>query len=242
MAQTILNLKYTRKKNVFWKEALKIYKILTKINIPTSSEDVGLTYLWHNPDIQVGGTGICFKRWLAAGVVFLGDVIKDNGEIYTYKDLINVYNIQTIFLEFNGLLSSIKQYLRMNQFVTKKQQYPVLPLPLSTILKNDKGCSNIYKTLVKNNVTPTSLEKWKNDLTKHINENINYGAIYEHVFKITKEHSLIWFQYRINHRILGTNYLLSKMKIKNNDRCTFCKQNPETLLHLFWNCKTSKQF
>lgn len=32
------------------------------------------------------------------------------------------------------------------------------------------------------------------------------------------------------------------MKIKNNDRCTFCKQNPETLLHLFWNCETSKQF
>ena len=48
----------------------------------------------------------------------------------------------------------------MKQCVINKQQYPVLPLPLSTILKDDKGCSNIYKTLVKNNVTATSLEKW----------------------------------------------------------------------------------
>ena len=57
---------------------------------------------------------------------------------------------------------------------------------------------------------------------------------------ITNDVKVQWFQYRITHRILGTNSLLNKMKITNDPLCSLCKQSDETLEHLFWECQISK--
>ena len=53
---------------------------------------------------------------------------------------------------------------------------------------------------------------------------------------------LQWFQTRINHRILGTNFLLEKMKIKDCNLCSYCHTEPETLIHLFFNCSLVNDF
>jgi hypothetical protein len=45
-----------------------------------------------------------------------------------------------------------------------------------------------------------------------------------------------WFKYRIIHRILGTNTFLYKIKVKDCNLCTFCKEEPETIEHLLWGC------
>ena len=57
---------------------------------------------------------------------------------------------------------------------------------------------------------------------------------------ITNDVKVQWFQYRITHRILGTNSLLNKMKITNDPLCSLCTQSDETLEHLFWGCQISK--
>jgi hypothetical protein len=55
-------------------------------------------------------------------------------------------------------------------------------------------------------------------------------------FKISNDSGLQWFQYRINHRIIATNSLLLKMKLKDNELCSFCKNEIESLEHMFWFC------
>ena len=45
-----------------------------------------------------------------------------------------------------------------------------------------------------------------------------------------------WLQLRINHRILGTNYLLSKMNLSDTEKCTFCNEEKEAIKHLFFYC------
>lgn len=42
---------------------------------------------------------------------------------------------------------------------------------------------------------------------------------------------------RILHRILVTNDFLQEISIKNDNLCSFCHIYPETLVHLFWNCR-----
>ena len=44
------------------------------------------------------------------------------------------------------------------------------------------------------------------------------------------------------HRIVSTNYLLTKMGIKENENCSFCKLETETLKHLFWECTYTQTF
>ena len=50
-----------------------------------------------------------------------------------------------------------------------------------------------------------------------------------------------WFQFSINHRILGTNYFLYKIKYIDSVNCTFCSNDQETNEHLFWNCPKVQQ-
>ena len=38
------------------------------------------------------------------------------------------------------------------------------------------------------------------------------------------------------HRILGTNTFLYKIKVKDCNLCTFCKEEPVTIEHLQWGC------
>jgi hypothetical protein len=59
-------------------------------------------------------------------------------------------------------------------------------------------------------------------------------------FKITKDTRTQWFQIRILHKIIGTNYYLHKIKYNDNPLCTFCKNENETIEHLFWQCSFDK--
>ena len=56
----------------------------------------------------------------------------------------------------------------------------------------------------------------------------------------TNDRKITWFQTRINHFILGTNSLVSKITVSVNDRCTFCKSQIETIEHLFWECEKTQ--
>ncbi|XP_052778728.1 uncharacterized protein LOC128216195 [Mya arenaria] len=75
--------------------------------------------------------------------------------------------------------------------------------------------------------------KW---LLQYENVSINWKNVYSCVFKCTKDSYIQWLQLRVLHRILPTNSLLYKMKVVENDNCSFCECCKETLLHLFWDC------
>ena len=91
---------------------------------------------------------------------------------------------------------------------------PIRPLTIKRITCYTKGCRNIYDVLIKTKQIPSSQAKWRRDLTTNI------YFIYDIPFSCTKDPKLQWLQHRINHRILGTNYLLVKMGIKNSEICS----------------------
>ena len=231
--------------NPFWKEVLISYKeICQKIKVDQDNQCHSIP-LWYNPDIKVGGKPVYYKKWLAAGVVMLGDLFNAEGQFYSYRDFIHIFNVNTNFLEYQGLLAAVKKYLQLKdlQHIPIKSFNPTQPLGLTVINADKKGCRAIYKLLLKTEEIPTSLPKWSNDLINIPNSNVwDIRSIYEIVFKTTKDSKLQWFQYRINHRILGTNYLLKKMNITQDESCSFCNNSPETILHLFWMCDISKNF
>ena len=229
--------------NPFWKDALNSYRIISH-NIPVSTgNQCHSVNIWYNPDIKVGGSSVCYNRWLAGGVIFIGDLFNEDGDFYSYRQFNNIYSIRTNFLEYNGLISATRNFLRKKEIqnIPPKTFGPVMPLTLELICKDIKGCRRIYKQLLSTSETPTSLQKWIDDLANDA-QILPTESIYDIPFKITKDPKLLWFQYRINHRILGTNYLLKKMNIVADDTCTFCNNAPETVKHLFWNCIVTRNF
>ena len=68
------------------------------------------------------------------------------------------------------------------------------------------------------------------------------GWIYVACLFLTCDTKLRWFQYRLTHRILAVNSYLLKIGKRDNDLCSFCQAESETLLHLFCTCEVSILF
>ena len=56
------------------------------------------------------------------------------------------------------------------------------------------------------------------------------------------DNDLIWLQFRVLYRILGTNDLLLKISKHDDGKCSFCHNQLETITHLFVECQIVKQF
>ena len=66
---------------------------------------------------------------------------------------------------------------------------------------------------------------------------INWKAVYKLPFSCTKISKLFIFQFKLIHRRLTTNDFLNKIGLRPVDFCTFCRDERESLIHLFWYCR-----
>ena len=77
--------------------------------------------------------------------------------------------------------------------------------------------------------------KWNKDLTLN-NDNSIWRNIFRQIFYNVQDNSLIWLQYSLIHRILGTKDVLYRMSIEDSNTCRVCQCESETLMHLFVYC------
>ena len=66
----------------------------------------------------------------------------------------------------------------------------------------------------------------------------------QHFTKLKKIHEVKQkkIQIRSFHRILATNVTLKRMKVTNDERCTFSNAHNENTPHLFWRCDIIQHF
>ena len=136
---------------------------------------------------------------------------------------IQKWNVRTNFVQYNSIHSSIKRVIRLYNFelpFSYEIVRPFRPQIIKVIYCSKTGCRPIYDVLNLNDFHLKSQNKWITELNHQ-----------------DKDSKLQWFQFKIVHRIIGTNHLLSKMGLKENDYCSFCNQSPETIVHLFWECR-----
>ena len=62
------------------------------------------------------------------------------------------------------------------------------------------------------------------------------------ILYVLSEHYVKAFQYKVLNCILYANVKLCEVGYIADDKCTFCKSESETLIHLFFNCIYSKLF
>ena len=74
-------------------------------------------------------------------------------------------------------------------------------------------------------------DKWNTTLNVNLSDQ-EWKMINILPFRITKDASLRWLQYRIIHRCIATNDMLSNFNLVESSLCTFCSEHTETIIEL----------
>ena len=225
--------------NSFWKEVLFSWIEFIKIEEPEGNTDIMSSPVWYNP--LISKNTIFLPMWYKNGITTVGDLVNEDGYILEQNEIEERYNLpKTNFLDYYRVKLLInkfnKTYKKGNNFCFLQ---PYIPMNLRFLLLNKSGTKGIYKKLNKAEVKMEIIGKWHNDVAVELHQTA-WQHKFRICFKTINDPFYKWFQYRVLHRILGTQENLNKMGISDSPNCLLCGENVETLIHLFVLCTKSK--
>ena len=221
-------------KNKFWYDTLSSWVKLCSQLKPRNYQELCSNPIWYNP--LVSDDPLFLPYLYKKGINIIGDMLNNEGGIISKHDLSNKTGIPSINdLHYLRLKMSIKQLLQLYNYEPTHLQRPVAPLYYTLTKRNPKGSKDFYNILIQpqNTIIKTT---WEVSLGTDIPIK-NWNQIYRACFHSIKDNYLIWLQFKIINKILGTRALLHKMSIIDNPSCSFCNQQSEDLPHLFFECE-----
>jgi len=222
---------WNRITNPFWSNVIKYYNLFDKNYSLRSKQEVEATRFMYNSNIKIGKSVIKNHKLISSNIFAIYQ-LRSNDSFLTLQELNMKLNTPLNFLEYNSIIHSVKTYI--NNFPHLKPfKHVILSPALNKIMITEKGSSLIYHEMI-------NIEK---EITGHIRwskGNEMLRGDWEHCFDLLKntthDTKLRWLQFRILHYILTTNRSVSKYKIGQDSKCSFCGAHSETIQHLLWKC------
>ena len=199
--------------------------------------------LWYNSLIRIDNRPIFYKEWFIKGITKVKHLKNDSNNFLSLNELRTKYNLNACPLKYYGLLSALKHTWNMHKsnFVDNSPEYE----NFSTKLLTTQSVTRLVysKLIAVKSIAPTqSQQKWMKDCEINNAEDIKWRETYQLASKCTKSTKLKEFQFKFLHRKISTNDFLFKIRIKDDFKCSFCLEEPEKLLHLFWKCPKTASF
>lgn len=66
---------------------------------------------WNNDNFKIDNKPIFLRKWFDKKIYYVKDIINKN-TFYTFEEITRVYNLQTNFLEYYGLINTIRRYIQ----------------------------------------------------------------------------------------------------------------------------------
>jgi len=239
-------LKILSVKDPFLQEIVQIWSEVNYDNqIKTKQQFLELP-IWHNSLVRINNKPVFYKHIFLRGILKASHLMKDSRTFLSHAEFSNTYNVRIESLKYFGLISALR-YLYNSNFLGKEptcrdavtsDSFP------EAFSKSNKANKVVYDKLisVKSTLHFKSQLKWKDSITLYEGCTADWKSAYGLAAKCTKSTKLINFQYRLLHRILPTNFFLTKIKITQHPNFSFCHTHHENLIHLFWDCEKVAAF
>ena len=229
-------------KNLFHRDLLKKWFLVNPWSEDINNHRINSKIIWNNKNIKVYGKTVCYKDWLEKGICMVGDLFKD-GNLMDVEEFKIKYGLQTNCLTYFGLCTAIPREWK-NRIVNERQNRPlnIYSNDFFYLINTEKPNRYFYWKLVNNNGKfPFKIfNKWKSVFPNLLCNDLN--AAFVLIPKTTIEIKIRNFQYKFLHRILPNNKLLYYMQKVDSSTCAFCKQEEDSLEHMFWNCSITQKF
>ena len=198
--------------------------------------------IWNNKDIRINNKPILYKTFFDNGFFLVSDLRFDLSIAESHSIIIRKIE-KTNFLVWAGLRHAVPSHLKVNSRTT---DHTFLTMPPSVIIKNNdfdiltKKSKDCYSLLISKKA---QLSKNTSALKRDFNlteDQLEKAFLLPHI--ICSEFYVKAFQYKALNSILYTNTKLYKIGYITDDKCSFWKSKPETLIHLLFDCVYAKLF
>ena len=220
--------------DAFTSEILKIWSEISYNGSITSIDHLLSLPLWQNSLVRIGNKPIIYyKSWSSKGIQNVKRLMKDADKFLSFTELKERFDVKTNFLVYHGLVSCIK--LLRNAVENQNETNRNFSTFVENFIKAPKSNRLAYKKLVcaKQSSPTKSKEKWRADCSLQYSKTIDWEMAYKLPFYSTKATKLIIFQFKLLHGRLATNDFLNKIGIREDDICTFCRTEKESLFIYF---------
>ena len=223
-------------KNTFYRQVCEAWATFNFRNVVNGGEEIVL----NNDMLKINHRSFFHLGLMQQNLIYIKDFITDTGNSVSYNHFQERYNVPNFpFTTYFGLVLTIREHCHNFSVVENLSNSDANHLSL---FRNYKITKIVYRHLIQNiSMPPTSIEKWSS-LAIYNDVDFDWDAIFLLPHKSVRNTKVSYFQLRFLHRFLGINYLLFKMKLVDSPLCTFCKDNDETLIHLFCECPFITQF
>ena len=179
---------------------------------------------------------LLFVDWVKARLHTVEDMLDDNRCILTFDQICEKMGYSANrMLEYNVVSSAVKLFLRRHGDMSRDDlDFEFLPF----CGENISTIKELRKVLVdRKNSSACAIGFWKRKLNFDVTSNVWIMAT-----RSTKETRLKLLQWKILHNIYATNILLSKMKVTENNKCSYCKNIVDFIEHFFYECPVVVNF
>ena len=221
--------------NDFWAEVMLAMAQYDK-SISVDIDDIGRHSVWFSNHTKFKNCEI--KSWKQKGIVYINDLVKDNGELLSFEEAKNVYGYDGTMLDYLGLAQSLPIEWKSRQRVNKDMN-PIIHPNIQSILNHKQGNKYIYNILLchKYNDSKNTWESaWEQELGQ-----TNWVDVYRLNKNLTSV-SYQTLQCKILTKIIATNRLLYQIGRAESYRCERCTEGIDTIVHRFWSCPVVARF
>ena len=237
--QANLDKKYKKQlvmNNEFWRDILFDWMDIANVQ-PQNLTEIRRQVLWFNSRICIDNSFIYYPHWHEAGIALVADILDEEGNFLTYQDLVEKMGKQIPFTEYLGIKQAIQNSWKHIMNIKEEKGKTHLYEELKTCLNVSK---KIYSMLNSNS------ELLRNKCEK-LNKECDTHYEIEEMIKMTRDINktticvkLRSFQYRMLMNAIVTKTRLYRYNITQNNRCTFCEIDRESIKHLFFECPHSQ--
>ena len=138
------------------------------------------------------------------------------------------------FLEYIIIRNAAQKFIK-NHDVPRPENVPLVPTFCQKRVSTAKGFRNL---LIQNkSAEPCAVHFWKRKCNIEMTK-----ATWLNAFSCTKETRLRLLQWKLMHNIYPTNIMLSKMKVRENNKCSYCTDVVDVIEHFFFECQIIREF
>ena len=212
---------------------------------PKDCSDILNQNIWFNSHITINNQLLFYINWFRAGIQQVSDLFNSDGEFLSLNIIGEKYKIKVDFLNWHAIKKAIPEnWVSTIKLEKGKREQVINNKRLEELKDSIKGSKLIYsKLMVFEYLIPIeTFSKWANELDLDYLDEKYWLEACQNIRINTVSTSHRTFQIRYYNRILATNEKLCKMGIIENNKCNFCDEEIESLVHMFWNCKIIKIF